>query len=562
MNSSSTPSLLPCGPMPTADGSASVQTSFAGLGARGEAQLLASAGFGPSPAGQLFEGLLPLQPISPEAQAVVANILVPAQGLPQGEAVTQPQTGELPLFADEGESADLPAEPAVDPEMAPSEDELLLPVGGLPAQSQPDKTPDGDELAGESLVAATLVPVIAPETATPQTPASPVDATEGEAGEGAPLLAATTTPRGQRATVGSSVTNDEVQPQTATAEAAAAGAAGKKEAGRTPFADQLVARTPHAETRAQPTTPIQPQTAATTASTAPSPAAATATPTPASPDAVETQVQRTGVVEATAGLQTPSTKRASDSRVPSTTATSAVAQRALAGNPAVSTPAPAVEPEAATKSTADVAGLVDDTPAVALPQQVAGWKKILLNAYKQSVKTIEETVGIKDAKTDGIMPTVLSSPFIPTESVAPVAPGSAVLSSVPAEWAEKLADLTARAERLAPARLEVSLPMEGADDLRVRVSCRGGQINCEFHNVSQELQRLFLREWPGLSQLFGKESQLRVEQPTFVNLTNPQDRPGGDQSNRRQRDEQATREEDETIAAFFAAQRKPAGRAA
>ena len=216
----------------------------------------------------------------------------------------------------------------------------------------------------------------------------------------------------------------------------------------------------------------------------------------------------------------------------------------------------------ASPRTADVAGLVDDSPAVALPNQTTGWKKLLLDAYKQQVSTSEEKVGIKDAKAETVMPTLLSTPFLNLAPSAPVVPVAEAASSFPAEWAEKLAQLTSRAERLAPARLEVSLPMEGAKDLRVRVSCRGGQISCEFHNVSSEMQRVFMREWPGLSQLFGRDTQLRVEQPTFVNLTDPQNRGGDDQSNRRQRDERAARNEDADIAAFFSAQRKPTGRAA
>ena len=137
-----------------------------------------------------------------------------------------------------------------------------------------------------------------------------------------------------------------------------------------------------------------------------------------------------------------------------------------------------------------------------------------------------------------------------------------VVSSIPAEWVEKLAQLSARAERLAPARLEVRLPMEGAEDLRVRVSCRGGHVSCEFHNASSEMQRVFMREWPGLSQLFGRESQVRVEQPVFYNLADPQNRSNGEPSHRRQREERAARHEDAEVAAFFSTRRKPSGRAA
>ncbi len=279
--------------------------------------------------------------------------------------------------------------------------------------------------------------------------------------------------------------------------------------------------------------------------TSENPASIPATTMPAKATVENASVQAASVASSASRVSRP----IETERGPVTAKTTAALQRA------VSTDRPAVAPEQA----AEFAEAVQREPAVALPQSVDGWKKILLNTYKEKLTESTKAVGIKDAEADATMSALLAAPT-PVASAAPaVQSGSGAYSSLPAEWAEKLVQMTARAERLAPARLEVRLPVAGGDDLRVQISCQRGQIRCEFQNASNELQTLFLREWPGLSQMFAKDSQVRVEQPTFTAFADR--RPGAEdsangQQHQQRRESSTQRDEDADLTRFLNANRR------
>ncbi|WP_221030031.1 hypothetical protein [Actomonas aquatica] len=600
MNPSSTPSLLPFGPQPTS-GSATPLSGKAA--ARVESAMLAE--FGPLPVGQAFDGLMPLQPVSPEAKAVVAQLLGTLN-----ESATPTETGEpivLGVDLAEGEApAALPVRvidarakapsPVISADASspahasrPTEDAATAPVEDAPLPDEADEAAADDSAPMDApdlpVIASALTPVPATVASTPANPAESVTPSVQTADSRLIPSQPPVASESSRPAVDASAT-----PTTAPVSHAST---------RPVFAADVAvaAKTKPREAEPQPmATPARP-TAVTAQPILANPAPAVSATSPVAPEALanpadlslpsatplEQAMRASAAATVTESAQLRPTEKSILSTPRSAVAPAVTTPAGVTTAPTTAAPTPTALPltpgtvdtppaetpaglsTAGAGRTADVAGLVDDSPAVALPQQGEGWKKILLNAYKQRVKGEVETVGIKDAKTDGIMPSLLSNSVPQVDSTAAVASANGSLSSIPAEWAEKLAQLTARAERLAPARLEVSLPMQGAPDLKVRVSCRGGRVACEFQNASPELQRLFLREWPGLGQLFNREgTSVRVEQPSFSQLHDGQDRSAaGDQSSgRRQHEERAQREEDATLAAFFAAQRKSPGRAA
>ncbi len=660
--------------MPTADASAAANGKVLFNGTRGDAAML--AGFGPVPAGLVFEGLVPLQttPVSADTQAVVAAILngSPAAGTAgEGDVMAAPQleqsapwsprppkatdtrplplvSGELPLPvesetpvlvteltvpAESDEPTEMPSTKGEEPAQMvsrPQQTTVALPAAPVPTvvananagdvapltTAEPDET--GDAASGRVVTASPSTSIAKPASVRPAPVKQPAGAGVVDPGRDASPSTTASAVSPRPATIQHSAgvevveTGHVASPSTTTTTAASPRPAPARHpvlptATEGSVAADLVDSGPATTTSTVTTTPVSapPPTAQQSAPFTPLQQSAVAgvvdpgsdaTPSPSTAVRTSLPVQQAAnraaaTPSTTAPAQSPAAPQPVVAQQTAVSATSSSASVAAPATPvptsaapinatgavsaqAVSAPTGAglnadrdadaeADSDSAMPRTADVAGLVDDAPAVALPQQQAGWKKILLNAYKQRVKPESESVGIKDAKPDGIMPTLLTTPFATVETTAAAAPATTASSSIPAEWAEKLAQLTARADRLAPARLEVSLPMDGAADLRVRVSCRGGRVSCEFQNVSTEMQNVFLRDWPGLAQLFGRDNaQLRIEQPTFVNLNDPQDRPGGDQSNRRQRDEHAARDEDEAIAAFFAAQRQTKPRAA
>ncbi len=665
--------------MPSADSPGAGQALL--TGSRADAALL--AGFASTPEGLLFEGLMPLQPVSADAKALAAAILAPQAITIDGEAkpvaandstlfprrpqgIEFPQLSVLPGDIAQGEPSlgraapgipgstaaprraeanavpegdvaglpvPVPAEPeaGVEPEKTEAEgprqrpqelslegqegaqrapDRVDLPVVAAPASNPtaPVVTPVARPSARSSVVGAasptTAGSVSQSTDETTRQPGAAGPVSRPAPGDGASVAAAlVVAPRASAAAAEGSAEPVDLPKTAMVREASSPEGSPAAAADRSAPAPSVVApgdlqrdsiQEPMAVVAAQ-NRPVPGQTAVRSRAVF-GPATSEPTLTVDAPTAQQARVSPAAVVAPANGptaAAMPATPHvpvgSTDAAVmpaPSSTGLGGAASAphaapgAVASPPASSTasvplspppgepasvPArPVAEPvaDAAVARTADVAGLVDDSPAVALPQQVEGWKKLLLNAYKQRVKSDAETVGIKDAKVDGAMPALLTTPFTSAPSAVTAAGTPEAASSLPAEWVEKLTQLTARAERLAPARLEVSLPMQGAEDLRVRVSCRGGHISCEFHNASPEMQRLFLREWPGLTQLFGRESPLRVEQPTFVNLSDPQDRSGGESPSRREREERAARDEDAAIAAFFAGQRKSHRRSA
>lgn len=237
-----------------------------------------------------------------------------------------------------------------------------------------------------------------------------------------------------------------------------------------------------------------------------------------------------------------------------------VATSAVAGSERA---APRPTSAASAPGSAEFAGPSRATPVGVNAGAATGWKNILLKAYKEDVKIASKLVGIKDASEFGNMPALLHLPFASPDATIAESSATESAASLPAEWVEKLNQLTERAQRLAPARLEVNLPMHNGEDLRVRVSCRNGTVRCEFQNADPEMQRLFLRDWPQLAGAFAKDGAVRVELPSFVHLADPDARQPGQQSDRQSRRESAAeRDEDQTLAAFFATQRHAARSAA
>ena len=538
--------MLSFGVTPTAE------STFPVLSTASREAAALQAGFGPVPEGLLFAGLIPLRPTVSEAKPALSPLVEPP--VPGIAPPLEAPPADLAIFpiAMEAPAAE-PSEPDNKSQL-PANDDVLeddTPATALFAAPEPDVGSDAKKKCRELHADEALATVL------PQPTAVPVQVPRDETTQAEPALGVlppeATVPRranhppieGQRTSAPAIRSQDKVLaeavPDAVPAQTAVASRVG---ASAEPVAEQGPATT---------STVVPKTAAAATTSTTPSLSTAslpagdgsTARPVPDTPSTGNPQGRQTAgdpefVQPVTSAPAAPSPDR------------SAPASRS---DRVRQVSAPEGDDTAAPQRTADVAGLLDDASAVALPNQMPGWKKLLLDAYKQQVKIGEEKVGIKDAKAESTMSALLSTPLVTLDSSAPVAPVAGLSSSFPAEWVEKLAQLTSRAERLAPARLEVSLPMEGAKDLRVRVSCRSGRISCEFQNVSSEMQRTFMREWPGLSQLFGRDSQLRVEQPTFVNVADPQQRSDGESSHRRQRDERNARNEDADIAAFFTAHR-------
>ena len=204
---------------------------------------------------------------------------------------------------------------------------------------------------------------------------------------------------------------------------------------------------------------------------------------------------------------------------------------------------------------AEFAASFSEGAPVALHASGRGWSKILLEAYNKQLKLDDKMVGIKDAREDG-MAALLFAPPAPVVSFNPATFAGPAAAQLPTEWVDRLEDLMTRAERMAPVKLEVELPLEDGQRLRVRMACIHGQLRCEIQNADAELRNLFLREWPALTQTVSRDAHLRIEQPVFQNPPSGRDAAQGDSFSQRQHRDDPEREAADDAAVLFGARRK------
>ena len=223
-------------------------------------------------------------------------------------------------------------------------------------------------------------------------------------------------------------------------------------------------------------------------------------------------------------------------------------------------PSPVGETPAATNSErpAENAASVDAAPSVALEGRSRFQNNLLLSIYNKHLKKSLDLVGIKDASELGAMSSLLAGPLLKSEAITPVANVDAVLSQLPTEWVDKLSSLTAQARRLAPAKLEVELPLQNGESLRVRMSYSHGSLRSEFQTGDAELQRMFVREWPSLAQVFHREGpgQLRIEPPVFQTPSGRDAAADQHSSRQREQREDDPSENAEDAAVLFGARRE------
>ena len=207
---------------------------------------------------------------------------------------------------------------------------------------------------------------------------------------------------------------------------------------------------------------------------------------------------------------------------------------------------------------AENAASVDAAPSVALEGRSRIQNNLLLSIYNKHLKKSLGLVGIKDASELGAMPSLLAGPLLKSEAITPVANVDAVLSQLPTEWVDKLSSLTAQARRLAPAKLEVELPLQNGESLRVRMSYSHGSLRSEFQTGDAELQRMFVREWPSLAQVFHREGpgQLRIEPPVFQTPSGRDAAADQHSSRQREQREDDPSENAEDAAVLFGARRE------